>query len=63
MTPERERWAEALAVYRIHGERASDHIAERVTQLARAGDMQGVERWCAIATRLDELIGAEAVIH
>lgn len=50
-----ERWAEALAVEKMHGDRASQWIADRVTTLASAGDMAGVERMIAIATKLDQL--------
>jgi hypothetical protein len=55
MTPERELWACALLVEREHGAAADAFIAERVTTLARAGDMAGVERWRAIADKLDQL--------
>ncbi len=55
MTPERELWACALHVEREHGEAANDFVAERVKKLASAGDMLGVERWLAIADKLDQL--------
>lgn len=55
MTPDEERWAEALMVERQHGERAGEHIAERITALALAGDDEGVARWLEIASRLDAL--------
>lgn len=55
MTPERELWACALLVEREHGNGADAHIAERVTTLALAGDVAGVERWRAIADKLDQL--------
>lgn len=55
MTPERELWACALLVEREHGKDADAFIAERVTILARGGDMAGVERWRAIADKLDQL--------
>ncbi|WIW90364.1 hypothetical protein K3M67_20250 (plasmid) [Sphingobium sp. V4] len=48
MTPEQERWAEALAIERRFGEQATEHIAERVTALAAAGDDAGIARWIAI---------------
>ena len=59
MTPNQERWAEALAVERQHGEDVPRFIAERIGALALAGDMEGVERWREIATRLDQLRGGE----
>lgn len=55
MTPDQERWAEALAVQRIHGTGARAHVAERLHALALAGDTAGVERWREIAVRLDRL--------
>lgn len=59
MTPEQERWAEALAVLRVHGRGALTHVAGRVTALAEQGDMAGVRRWTEIAVKLDELSEAE----
>ena len=55
LTPDQERWAEALAVECQHGEDAPQFIAERIGALALAGDMEGVERWREIASRLDEI--------
>lgn len=55
MTSEQERWAEALAIERQFGKRATDHIAACVTELALAGDDAGVERWIAIAGKYDQL--------
>lgn len=55
LTPERERWAEALAVQRQHGDAADHFIAERIGALALIGDEAGVARWREIAVRLDRL--------
>lgn len=55
MTPDRERWAEALAIERQHGDQAHRIIAERIGALALKGDSEGIARWKAIATRLDAL--------
>ena len=55
MTAEEERWAEALLADRLHGDRASDWIAERIAVLAHAGDEAGVVRFMGMATRLDAL--------
>lgn len=55
MTPDRELWACALLVERQHGDGAVAFIAERVGALAAAGDHAGVERWRAIADKLDQL--------
>ena len=59
MTPEQERWAEALAVLRMHGAAAEAFIAERIGTFAGAGDAAGVTRWQAIAVRLDQVQDAE----
>lgn len=56
MRADEERWAEALAVQRMYGERAALHAAERVTALAGVGDQDGIDRWMAIAARLDQLL-------
>ena len=45
MTPERERFAEALAIQRLHSSGAPRWIAERIGALAAAGDVAGVERF------------------
>ena len=50
MTPEQERWAEALAVLRMHGTGAEAFIGERIATLAR---------WQAVATRLRQVREAE----
>ena len=55
VTPEHERWAEALAIQQRYGEHAAMHIAERVGVLAIAGDEAGVARWREIAIRFDQL--------
>ena len=60
MTPDQERWAEALAVDRLYGERAAAHIAERIGALAVLGDQDGIDRWMDIARRLDQLCGGVA---
>ena len=55
MRPEQERWAEALTIERRWGPRACEHIAERVSTLAMAGDEAGVARWITIADHYDQL--------
>ncbi|WNO53188.1 DUF6961 family protein [Stakelama saccharophila] len=55
LTPEEERWAEALAIRRLHGERGPAFIAERIGALALKGDEAGVARWKEIAQRFDQL--------
>ena len=56
LTPDQERWAEAIAIYRQHGTKAGLWLAGRVEELARAGDAAGVTRFLEIATRLDQLL-------
>lgn len=58
MTPDQERWAEALAIERLHGADAPRWIAERVGALALAGDMAGVQRFRQIAERYEQLMAA-----
>ncbi|KQM62682.1 hypothetical protein ASE75_13715 [Sphingomonas sp. Leaf17] len=55
MTSEHERWAEALAISRRYGGDAKQHIAERMTNLVKAGDLAGIARWREIAARYDLL--------
>ena len=55
MDAEKELWACALLGEREHGDGAAAFIAERVTTLAAAGDLAGVERWRVIADKLDQL--------
>ena len=63
MTPEEERWAEALAVLRHYGDGAVLNVVERVATLSLAGDVAGVARWQAIAAKLDQLIGEGRTIQ
>ena len=55
VTPDQERWAEALKVEEIHGDSALIYVADRIGALALEGDLEGVERWQQIAARLDRL--------
>jgi hypothetical protein len=56
VTPDQERWAETLRVEQIHGDHAPTYVAERISTLALEGDLDGVERWQQIASRLDQLL-------
>ena len=56
MTRDQERWAEAAAVHRLHGERAPLFLAEQVVVLALAGGTAGIERWQEIARHLEKLV-------
>lgn len=55
MKSDEERWAEAAMVRQQHGDQAELWIAERMGMLAAAGDLAGVERFRAIAMRLEAL--------
>ena len=50
-----ERLAEALAIDRWKGVEAPVYVAERIGALAAVGDMAGLERFRAIAAKLDAL--------
>lgn len=52
------RLAEALAIQKRYGDSAPRWIAERLGALALAGDVEGVERFKAIAARLNDLMTA-----
>ena len=52
---ELELWARASFVLNQRGERADEHIAERIAYLAERGDAVGVSAWRAIADRVDRL--------
>ena len=56
MTPDQERWAEALAIERQHGAMAPMWIAERIGALALAGDFAGVARFREIAAKYEQLL-------
>lgn len=50
-----ERLAEALAIQAWKGSATAVYVAERIGALALAGDIDGVERFRAIAAKLDAL--------
>ena len=52
---EQELWACASLVLEQRGERADEHIAQRIATLAERGDEAGVNIWRAIADRVDQL--------
>jgi len=55
VTPDEERWAEALALDKQYGSDAPKFVAERIGALALNGDIDGITRWKEIAARLDGL--------
>ena len=58
MTAGEERWAEAATIMRRHGAGACLWVAERIGALALAGDMAGVERFRAIAARMERILAS-----
>ncbi len=63
MTQDQERWAEALAIERLHGGQAMAWILERIEALRAKGDGSGVERFTILAARLDQLqVGRHSTI-
>jgi hypothetical protein len=62
-TEDEWRWAEALALEKLHGSDAPRWIAERIGTLALAGDESGVERLQEIAQRLDQMLTGRGSGH
>lgn len=60
LTDEQELWGCALAIEKQHGDNAPVWIAQRIGELALAGEMEGVELWRAIAAKLDAIRAARA---
>ena len=54
------RWAEALAIERLHGDDAPRWVAERIGALVLAGDADGVARFQEIARRMERLLIARS---
>lgn len=55
MIGDKELWACASQVLKMHGENAPRHVAERIGDMALQGDAEGVAVWKEIARRLSEL--------
>jgi hypothetical protein len=55
MTPDEERWSEALGVFQIYGDSALAHAEARIAALMREGDDAGMMRWFEIFERIKEL--------
>lgn len=60
MLSDRELWACANQVLKIHGDKSPHYVAEQIGALALAGDLEGIEAWKAIAQRLAGLVGLDA---
>ena len=50
-----ELWACANEVFRQHGDKAPLHVAERLGEIALAGDAAGIATWKEIARRMDAM--------
>lgn len=46
----------AMMLLRQHGEQAPLRVAERIGELAAAGDWSGVNVWKEIASRMDQIL-------
>lgn len=57
------RFAEALALEKLHGADAPRFIAQRIGELAVAGDYAGIERLQEIGTAYDEIMMARRQIR
>ena len=58
MTPDQERWAEALQIEQMLGDFGPLWIAERIGYLGSVGDEAGVARFREIARRYEQLIAS-----
>jgi len=56
MTDEDVATGAAMMLLRRHGELAPVRVAERIGELALAGDAGGVELWTRIASRMDRIL-------
>lgn len=55
MSWDEELWGVALAVTRMHGDRAALFVSARIGALALEGDAAGVTTWKRVASNLDQL--------
>jgi uncharacterized membrane protein len=55
VTEEQHLWACALEVKKQHGDQAPVFVAERIGALVLAGNVAGVDRWKAIAARMNSV--------
>ena len=50
-----ELWACAQHVIDAYGDEAADHVFDRVIELAKKGDEEGIATWQAIGERVEKL--------
>lgn len=58
MTDDQVRLGAAMMMIRRYGEQAPLRVAERIGELAVAGDAAGVAAWKIIAQRMDRILRA-----
>lgn len=63
LRPQLERWAEALAIEKLHGDDAPAVLAERIGALAQNGDLAGVSRLMQLAEMVAMLAPSDAMHH
>ena len=63
MTPDEERWAEALQVLKMCGAEAEMFVAERIATLIGTGDAAGIARWQEVGRRMMQVQEAERLRH
>jgi len=56
MTDEDVATGAAMMLLRRHGDLAPVRVAERIGELAVAGDARGVATWKRIASRMDQIL-------
>lgn len=55
LTREKELWALALHVERLHGADGPLYIAEKIGEAVLEGDQVGIDLWKAVAARFSKL--------
>jgi len=63
MSPEHHLWACANLILDRYGQDASEFVTQRLAQMAKEGDADGMRVWEATAARLDQLTVAEPTPH
>jgi len=56
MTDDQVALGAAMMMLRRHGQNAELRVAERIGELAAAGDLDGVSFWKVIATHMDRIL-------
>ncbi|SCW76079.1 hypothetical protein SAMN02927924_02659 [Sphingobium faniae] len=56
MTDDEVALGAAMMLLRRHGDLAPQRVAQRIGELALAGDHEGIELWKQIASRMDQIL-------